>query len=84
MKTKHKTICTRVYNCCAKVDGEVKILETKTFTFTQLSSMMVRNTQAKDLIPSLDLIAKYHNLNLENFAEFELALDAVKHCVTWN
>lgn len=86
MKTKHnsKTICTRVYSFCTKVNGETKVLKTKTFTFTQHSAKLIRNSEAHEIIPALDLVAGYHSLDLDNFDEFQLAMDAVKHCITWN
>jgi hypothetical protein len=84
MKSKQKTICTRVYSFCKNVNGEQKILETKTLTFTQSHSMIIRSSKLENLIPSLNLVAGYHDLNLDSFEEFEFAMDALKHCVTWN
>lgn len=84
MKSKQKTICTRVYSFCKNENGEQKVIQTKTFTFTQKHSMIVRSSESENLIPSLVLVAGYHNLNLDSFEEFEFAMDALKHCVSWN
>jgi hypothetical protein len=46
--------------------------------------MIIRSSKLENLIPSLNLVAGYHDLNLDSFEEFEFAMDALKHCITWN
>ena len=86
MKTtmKMKPIVNKLYTFRVRNNkGEVG-MGLDELSFTKLAVFSVYNTEPKNLLPCMLIIAKQNNLDLDKQDQFEYAMDKLLSAISWN